>query len=232
MISVLGSFTGITQHTGPTALRPIRRTKQLWLSVLLKDTGAATGLAGIRTHILTTPMNKTARPRHCGCFGHSKSLIYVSTEHGKSGFPLAFFHSYFGRQIGCYRVVFGNFWKKQRPFQHRVCLMGNRCSGWKVTQLNRFQRQENTSRSLFFGIRQFPNVMYLYYPWRWSFCATTFETIAIFFWAIKIRRVTACLRYIISTGSGLGTWPIYSNAEMVLRLHIFHGNFVTLIHQS
>ena len=48
-ISVLGSFTCITQHTGPTALRPIRRTKQLWLSVLLKDTSAATGN---RTHIL------------------------------------------------------------------------------------------------------------------------------------------------------------------------------------
>ena len=43
------------QHTGPTALRPIRRTKQLWLSVLLKDTSAVTGQAGIRTHILTTP---------------------------------------------------------------------------------------------------------------------------------------------------------------------------------
>ena len=28
-ISVLGSFTCIIQHTGPTALRPIRRTKQL-----------------------------------------------------------------------------------------------------------------------------------------------------------------------------------------------------------
>ena len=40
---------------GPTALRPIRRTKQLWLSVLLKDTSAATGQAGIRTHILATP---------------------------------------------------------------------------------------------------------------------------------------------------------------------------------
>ena len=53
-ISVLGSFTYIT-HTGPTALRPIRRTKQLWLSVLLKDTSAATGQAGIRTHILATP---------------------------------------------------------------------------------------------------------------------------------------------------------------------------------
>ena len=51
----MGSFTCITQHTGPTALRPVRRTKQLWLSVLLTDTDAATGQAGIRTHILTTP---------------------------------------------------------------------------------------------------------------------------------------------------------------------------------
>ena len=54
-ISVLCSFTCITQHTGSTALRPIRRTKQLWLSVLLKDTSAATGQARIRAHILTTP---------------------------------------------------------------------------------------------------------------------------------------------------------------------------------
>ena len=54
-ISVLGSFTCITQHTGTIALRPIWRTKQWWLSVLLKDTSAATGQAGIRTHILTTP---------------------------------------------------------------------------------------------------------------------------------------------------------------------------------
>ena len=29
--------------------------KQLWLSVLLKDTSITTGQAGIRTHILTTP---------------------------------------------------------------------------------------------------------------------------------------------------------------------------------
>ena len=42
-------------HAGPTALRPIQRTKQLWLSVLLKDTSAATGQAGIQTHILATP---------------------------------------------------------------------------------------------------------------------------------------------------------------------------------
>ena len=54
-INVLGSFTCITQHTGPPALRPIRRTQQLWLSVLLKDTSAVTSQAGIRTHILTTP---------------------------------------------------------------------------------------------------------------------------------------------------------------------------------
>ena len=47
-----------------TALRPIRRTKQLWLSVLLKDTSAATGQAGIRTHILTTPeLESNARDR-------------------------------------------------------------------------------------------------------------------------------------------------------------------------
>ena len=45
---------GITQHTGPTALCPIRRTKQLWLSVLLKDTSVTTSQARIWTHILTT----------------------------------------------------------------------------------------------------------------------------------------------------------------------------------
>ena len=61
-ISVLGSFTCITQHTGPTALRPIRRTNQLWLSVLLKDTSAATGQAGIRTHIMTTPELESNAP--------------------------------------------------------------------------------------------------------------------------------------------------------------------------
>ena len=33
----------------------ILRTKQLWLSVLLKDTSASTGQAGIQTHILTMP---------------------------------------------------------------------------------------------------------------------------------------------------------------------------------
>ena len=62
-ISVLGSFTCIiTQHTGRTALRPIRRTKQLWSSVLPKDTSAATGQAGIRTHILTTPELESSAP--------------------------------------------------------------------------------------------------------------------------------------------------------------------------
>ena len=55
-----------------TALRPIRRTKQLWLGffyvhytntrVLLKDTSAATGQAAIRTHILTTPELETNAP--------------------------------------------------------------------------------------------------------------------------------------------------------------------------
>ena len=36
-ISAPVSFTLVTQHMGPTALRPIWRTKQ-WSSVLLKDT--------------------------------------------------------------------------------------------------------------------------------------------------------------------------------------------------
>ena len=69
-ISVLGAFMCITQHMGPTALRPIRRTKQLWLSVLLKDTNAATDQIGIRTHILTTPelesnaIDRSARHSH------------------------------------------------------------------------------------------------------------------------------------------------------------------------
>ena len=48
-------LTCITQRTGSTALRPIRMMEQLLLSVLLKDTSAATDQAGIRTHILTTP---------------------------------------------------------------------------------------------------------------------------------------------------------------------------------
>ena len=59
-ISVLGSFTCIKQYTGPTALRPIWRMEQLWLSVLLKDT---TSQAGIQTHILTTPLESDALDR-------------------------------------------------------------------------------------------------------------------------------------------------------------------------
>ena len=58
-ISVLGSFTCITQHTGPTTLRPIRRTKQLWLSVLLKDTSVATWN---RTHILVFWQHQNLSP--------------------------------------------------------------------------------------------------------------------------------------------------------------------------
>ena len=62
-ISVLGSFTCTA-----VALRPIRRTKQLWLSVLLKDTSAATGQAGIRTHILATPeLESNALDRSATC---------------------------------------------------------------------------------------------------------------------------------------------------------------------
>ena len=76
-ISVLGSFTCITQHTGPTALHPTRRTKQLWLSVLLKDTSAATGQAGIRTHILTTTRTwvQCTRP-----LGHDTSVSSWSEQ--------------------------------------------------------------------------------------------------------------------------------------------------------
>ena len=65
-------------YTGPTALRPIRRTKQLWLSVLLKDTSAATGQAGIWTHILATleleynALDRSATTLHLG--GHQKNL--------------------------------------------------------------------------------------------------------------------------------------------------------------
>ena len=63
-ISVLGSFTCITQHTGPTALRPIRRTKQLWLlSVLLKDTSAATGIEPHSGFLTTPELESGARDR-------------------------------------------------------------------------------------------------------------------------------------------------------------------------
>ena len=48
LLSALGSFTCVTQHTEPTALRPIRRTKHHGeVSFLLKDTGVTTR---IQTH--------------------------------------------------------------------------------------------------------------------------------------------------------------------------------------
>ena len=69
---------------GPTALRLIRRTKQLWLSVLLKDTSAVTGQAGIRTHILTTPklesnaLDRSAMTLHKG--GYKSLLLLLSSN--------------------------------------------------------------------------------------------------------------------------------------------------------
>ena len=81
-ISVLGSFTCITQHTfTPTPLRPIRMTKQLWLSVLLKDTSAATGQAGIRTHILATPeLESNALDRSATTLHKWKNCTYKYTH--------------------------------------------------------------------------------------------------------------------------------------------------------
>ena len=67
-ISVLGSFTCITQHTGPTVLRPIRRTKQLWLSVLLKDTSAATGQDSNPHSDNTRTWVQCTRPLHWSCW--------------------------------------------------------------------------------------------------------------------------------------------------------------------
>ena len=100
-ISVLHYFMCITQHTGPTALRPIRRTKQLWLSVLLKDTSAATGQAGIWTHILTTPelwqqqspMLKTVRPRWLREASQNCANVHIPMwkrrlKHSTAEFPL------------------------------------------------------------------------------------------------------------------------------------------------
>ena len=75
-ISVLGSFTCITQHTGPTALRPIRRTKQLWLSVLLKDTSAATGN---RTHILVFWQHQNLRPISLELLSHENTCACTCT---------------------------------------------------------------------------------------------------------------------------------------------------------
>ena len=45
-----GYITCLTQHTGPSALRPIRRTKQ-WLRVLLMDTSVMNG-TGTHTHLI------------------------------------------------------------------------------------------------------------------------------------------------------------------------------------
>ena len=56
-VSVLGTLTCITQHTVAAALRPIRKTKQLCLSVLLKDTSSVTG----RIQYNTIRFNKLAR---------------------------------------------------------------------------------------------------------------------------------------------------------------------------
>ena len=55
-INALGYFTCGTQHTGPTALRPIWRTKHVLVvtSVLLKDTGVTCVTNGTRTHTLLT----------------------------------------------------------------------------------------------------------------------------------------------------------------------------------
>ena len=68
-----GFFYVHTQHTGPTALRPIRRTKQLWLSVLLKDTSVTTG---IRTHILLlTPELESGKLDRSATTPHNVSLF-------------------------------------------------------------------------------------------------------------------------------------------------------------
>ena len=86
-ISVLGYFTCIRQHMGPTALRPIRRTKQLWLSVLLIDTSAATGQAGIRTHILTTQelesnaLDRSATTLHVHCYAQLRDQSILFNIH-------------------------------------------------------------------------------------------------------------------------------------------------------
>ena len=94
-ISVLGSFTCITQHTGPTALRPIRRTKQLWLSVLLKDTSAVTGQAGIQTHILTTPELES------NALDRSATTLHVKQNSSTVRGSLRFFFLLFSRCVLC-----------------------------------------------------------------------------------------------------------------------------------
>ena len=86
-MSVLGSFACITQHTGPTALRPIRKMKQLWLSVLLKDTSAVNSQAGIRTHILSTPEIESNKLHGSATTLHKKYFISISTLFSKTLFP-------------------------------------------------------------------------------------------------------------------------------------------------
>ena len=69
-MSVLGYFTCITQHTRPTALRPIRRTKQLWLLCLAQEhkhrdrPGRESIEPTFWQHQNLSPTPQTARPRH------------------------------------------------------------------------------------------------------------------------------------------------------------------------
>ena len=66
---------------GPTALRPIRRTKQ-WLSVLLKDTSVTAGDSNPHSadqkHQSLNSVLLTARPRHF----HSVSTVYSVLSQG------------------------------------------------------------------------------------------------------------------------------------------------------
>ena len=67
-ISTLGAFTCVTQHMGPMALRPIRRTKK-WLSVLLKDTtGDSNPHYADQKHQSLNSVLLTARPWHFHCW--------------------------------------------------------------------------------------------------------------------------------------------------------------------
>ena len=60
-------------------------TKQLWLSVLLKDTSAATGQAGIRTHILITPeLKSTALDRSAMTLPEKKVKMSLEIPHSIS----------------------------------------------------------------------------------------------------------------------------------------------------
>ena len=77
--SALGYFTCVTQHMGPTALRPIPRMKQ-WLSVLLKDTSVTAGDSNPQSadqkHQSLNSVRLTARPRHF-------SLIMLRSSSGE-----------------------------------------------------------------------------------------------------------------------------------------------------